>query len=164
MASLLSAPALKKTKLLFAITSPDLCNAPIDDIQRSLNDQAAAIMAKNKIPTVDLYKAITKKCGAGEHHCQRIFWLGCVLTRMALCCSAAGGVLRDEGMLVRTAPPLAVPVLLACPWNHPHPSLWFCRQLPALRRQRRRGLQLAHQQHARARHRQAAVACGPKAW
>ena len=65
MASLLSAPALKKTKLLFAITSPDLCNAPIDDIQRSLNDQAAAIMAKNKIPTVDLYKAITNKCGAG---------------------------------------------------------------------------------------------------
>ena len=111
MASLLSAPALKKTKLLFAITSPDLCNAPIDDIQRSLNDQAAAIMAKNKIPTVDLYKAITNKCGAGEHHCQRIFWLGCVLTRMALCCSAAGGVLRDEGMLVRTAPPLAVPAL-----------------------------------------------------
>ena len=58
MASLLSAPALKKTKLLFAITSPDLCNAPIDDIQRSLNDQAAAIMAKNKIPTVDLCKMV----------------------------------------------------------------------------------------------------------
>eukprot|EP01045_Picozoa_sp_COSAG04_P005939 COSAG04_NODE_284_length_18146_cov_3.266789_8_plen_131_part_00 len=69
VASLLAAPALKKTKLLFAITSPDLCNAPIDDIQRSLNDQAAAIMAKNKIPTVDLYKAITTKCGAGEHDC-----------------------------------------------------------------------------------------------
>ena len=64
VAGLLAAPALKKTKLLFAITSPDLCNAPIDHIQAELNAQAAAIMAKNKIPIVDLYKAITTKCGA----------------------------------------------------------------------------------------------------
>ena len=37
-----------KTKLLFAITSPDLCNKPIDDIQVALNAQAVAIMAENK--------------------------------------------------------------------------------------------------------------------
>lgn len=58
-----AAPALQKTKLLFAITSPDLCDSGIDDIQRDLNKQAAAIMAKHGIPTVDLYKAITAKCG-----------------------------------------------------------------------------------------------------
>jgi hypothetical protein len=39
VASLQSAPALKKTKLLFAITSPEICNKPIDDIQRALNAQ-----------------------------------------------------------------------------------------------------------------------------
>ena len=59
-----SAPQLKNTKLLFAITSPDLCNAPIDHIQQGLNAQAAAIMKQKGIPTVDLYKAITGKCGA----------------------------------------------------------------------------------------------------
>lgn len=52
VASLLASPALKSTKLLFAITSPDLCNAPIDHIQAQLNAQAAAIMEKNNIPTV----------------------------------------------------------------------------------------------------------------
>ena len=64
VASLQQAPALKNTKLLFAITSPDICNKPIDDIQRALNAQAVAIMAEAKIPTVDLYAAITGKCGA----------------------------------------------------------------------------------------------------
>lgn len=59
-----TAPALANTKLLFAITSPDLCNAAIDTIQVSLNKQAAAVMARHKIPTVDLYAAITKECGA----------------------------------------------------------------------------------------------------
>jgi acyl-CoA thioesterase-1 len=52
-----------KTKLLFAITSPDLCNKPIDDIQVQLNSQAVAIMKDAGIPTVDLYHAITGKCG-----------------------------------------------------------------------------------------------------
>jgi hypothetical protein len=58
-----SAPALAKTKLLFAITSPDICNAPIDAIQVELNAQAKVIMAKAGIPTVDLYAAITGECG-----------------------------------------------------------------------------------------------------
>ena len=62
--ALKASPALKNTKLLFAITSPDLCNAPLDDIQQTLNAQAAAIMAQQGIPTVDLYSAITTKCGA----------------------------------------------------------------------------------------------------
>ena len=61
--SLQKAPQLQKTKLLFAVTSPDLCNAPIDAIQCELNAQAKAIMAKAGIPIVDLYAAITGKCG-----------------------------------------------------------------------------------------------------
>jgi len=68
VAFLQAAPALKSTKLVFAITSPDLCNKPIDDIQVSLNAQAVAIMAKHDIPTIDLYKAITGKCGAVPQH------------------------------------------------------------------------------------------------
>ena len=52
-----------KTKLLFAITSPDLCNADIDAIQVDLNKQAISIMAEANVPTVDLYSAITSKCG-----------------------------------------------------------------------------------------------------
>ena len=51
------------TKLLFAITSPDLCNAAVDGIQADLNKQAVEIMKTAGIPTVDLYKAITTKCG-----------------------------------------------------------------------------------------------------
>ena len=58
-----SAPALAQTKLLFAITSPDLCNEAIDTLQVGLNKQAAAIMQKHGIPIVDLYAAITQKCG-----------------------------------------------------------------------------------------------------
>lgn len=62
--SLMDAPALKHSKLIFAITSPDLCNARIDAIQVALNEQAKDIMAKHHIPTVDLYAAITGECGA----------------------------------------------------------------------------------------------------
>lgn len=52
-----------KTKLLFAITSPMLCNKAIDNIQVELNTQAATLMAAEGIPTVDLHSAITTKCG-----------------------------------------------------------------------------------------------------
>eukprot|EP00040_Diaphanoeca_grandis_P023947 m.130961 g.130961 ORF g.130961 m.130961 type:complete len:471 (-) comp29514_c0_seq3:124-1536(-) len=61
--SLKAAPALANTKLLFAITSPDICNSPIDAIQVELNTQAKIIMDKAGIPTVDLYAVITGKCG-----------------------------------------------------------------------------------------------------
>lgn len=52
-----------KTKLLFAITSPMLCNAQIDSIVLELNAQAATLMAAESIPTVNLHTAITTKCG-----------------------------------------------------------------------------------------------------
>ncbi len=56
-------PALAKTKLLFAITTPDMCNVGINDIQKELNAQAIEIMHKAGIPTVDLYAAVTGECG-----------------------------------------------------------------------------------------------------
>jgi len=56
-------PALAKTKLLFGITTPMLCNNATDAIQVGLNTQAAAIMKDAGIPTVDLYAAIVGKCG-----------------------------------------------------------------------------------------------------
>jgi hypothetical protein len=52
-------------KLIFGITSPMLCNATIDrTISQELNPAAAAIMEEAGIKTVDLYEAVTGKCGA----------------------------------------------------------------------------------------------------
>ena len=64
VAFLEAAPALAQTKLLFAITTPMLCNADIDAIQVDLNGQAQAIMQAAGIPTVDLHAAVVGKCGA----------------------------------------------------------------------------------------------------
>jgi hypothetical protein len=83
-----------KTKLLFAITSPDLCNKPIDDIQVQLNAQAATLMAAEGIPTVDLYKAITGKiffwlpsfaCGFCTQACCFFFFFFFFFCGMWLC-------------------------------------------------------------------------------
>ena len=52
-------PLLSSSQRLFSSATQ-----PIDDIQVGLNKQAVAIMAKNGIPTIDLYKAITGECGA----------------------------------------------------------------------------------------------------
>jgi len=58
-----TAPALAKTKLLFAITTPDMCDVPTNDLVEQLNKQAQQIMAAAGIPIVDLYGAITGECG-----------------------------------------------------------------------------------------------------
>eukprot|EP00051_Salpingoeca_urceolata_P023092 m.387898 g.387898 ORF g.387898 m.387898 type:complete len:336 (-) comp20066_c18_seq4:26-1033(-) len=50
-------------KLLFAITSPMLCDAHINAIDVQNNEQAVAIMKANDIPTVDLYQPIIDECG-----------------------------------------------------------------------------------------------------
>ena len=52
-----------QAKLLFALTSPMLCSAATDATVVKLNAQAAAIMAKAKVPTISLHDAITGKCG-----------------------------------------------------------------------------------------------------
>lgn len=52
------------SKLLFALTTPMLCNATIDNvIENTLNTAATQIMQSNNIPFIDLHKAITDKCG-----------------------------------------------------------------------------------------------------
>jgi hypothetical protein len=53
------------TQLIFGLTSPMLCNATIDrSIAGLLNPAAAAIMRSRGVATVDLYAAVTERCGA----------------------------------------------------------------------------------------------------
>ena len=52
-----------QAKLLFALTSAYLCNATQDGCVVTLNNQAAAIMAKYSIPTINIHDAIVNKCG-----------------------------------------------------------------------------------------------------
>eukprot|EP00928_Gymnodinium_smaydae_P000366 TRINITY_DN10141_c0_g1_i1.p1 TRINITY_DN10141_c0_g1~~TRINITY_DN10141_c0_g1_i1.p1 ORF type:complete len:354 (-),score=45.45 TRINITY_DN10141_c0_g1_i1:186-1193(-) len=50
-------------KVLFALTTPDLCNADIDQIVVTLNQQAISIAKDAGVPILDLYAPIVKKCG-----------------------------------------------------------------------------------------------------
>jgi len=52
------------SKLLFGLTSPEMCNARQDAVVRKLNTLAATLMEKEGIPTVDLHAAVVQKCGA----------------------------------------------------------------------------------------------------
>lgn len=52
-----------KVKLLFALTSPMLCNVNADGNVQSLNNVALSIMQKYKIPVLDVHKSIVNKCG-----------------------------------------------------------------------------------------------------
>merc|ERR1712039_253676 len=52
-----------QAKLLFALTSPSLCSAAGDGSVVNLNNQAATIMNKYKIPTINLHNAVVGECG-----------------------------------------------------------------------------------------------------
>jgi len=53
-----------RAPLVFGVTSPMLCNATIDAvISATLNPAARLIAAELRLPTVDLYKAVTDACG-----------------------------------------------------------------------------------------------------
>ena len=52
-----------QAKLLYALTSPSMCDAKGDGCVVNLNHQAAAIMAKYDIPTIDIHEAIVGQCG-----------------------------------------------------------------------------------------------------
>lgn len=65
-----------QAKLLFAATTAYMCSSQQDGCVVNLNNQAAAIMARHNIPTVNLHDAITGECGAvpnatcfGTPHC-----------------------------------------------------------------------------------------------
>ena len=51
-------------KLLFGLTSPEMCDAATDAVVVGLNAQAKALMISLDIPTVDLHAAVVGKCGA----------------------------------------------------------------------------------------------------
>lgn len=55
--------AQPQAKLLFALTSAFMCSATSDGCVVNLNNQAAAIMAKHNIPTINLHDAIVGQCG-----------------------------------------------------------------------------------------------------
>ena len=52
-----------QAKLLFALTSPYMCAAKNDGCVINLNNQAAAIMAKHNITTINLHDSVISKCG-----------------------------------------------------------------------------------------------------
>lgn len=52
-----------QAKLLFALTSPYMCAAQNDGCVMNLNNQAAVIMAKYKIPTINLHDTVVAECG-----------------------------------------------------------------------------------------------------
>lgn len=55
----------KKASLVFAITTPFLCNATTDGIiANTLNVAAKSIMQGLGIPVIDLHTPIVEKCGA----------------------------------------------------------------------------------------------------
>jgi hypothetical protein len=64
MMGLVERAAKDGTQLLFALTSPMLCNATVDKIISShLNPSASALTTALGVPTVDLYAAVVQKCG-----------------------------------------------------------------------------------------------------
>lgn len=58
------AAMIPKTKVIFGLTTPELCSAATDAIVQHNNVEAAAIMSKHGIPMVDMHKALVDKCGA----------------------------------------------------------------------------------------------------
>lgn len=56
--------AQPRVKLLFGITTPEMCDKGLDDTVVSNNKDAAAIMAKHGVPAVDLHSPIVGQCGA----------------------------------------------------------------------------------------------------
>ena len=64
-----------------------MCSAPVDAVVVELNTQAAAIMKKYGIPTVDMHAAITGHCGPAPN-------MNCFNTTQCFCphCGGNGGV------------------------------------------------------------------------
>lgn len=56
-----------RTKLLFGITTPEMCDGSLDAVVRSNNLAATGIMRKHGVPTVDLHAAIVGQCGASPN-------------------------------------------------------------------------------------------------
>ena len=52
------------TRLVFGLTSPEMCDADLDATVRALNAQAQALMDASDVPTVDLHAAVVAACGA----------------------------------------------------------------------------------------------------
>lgn len=79
--------SLKNVKVLFGITTPEMCDAQLDAVVQANNKDALAIMQKHGVPTVDLHAAITGQCGPSPNK-------ACFGQKTCFCphCPQAGGV------------------------------------------------------------------------
>ena len=55
--------ATSNAKLVFAATTPYMCNATQNGCVLNLNNQAAAVMAARNIPVLKTYDSIVSQCG-----------------------------------------------------------------------------------------------------
>lgn len=53
----------KKTQLLFALTTPMLCDVTTDGNVMTLNAEAGKVMQRHGVPTVDTHTPLVKQCG-----------------------------------------------------------------------------------------------------
>lgn len=51
------------TKIVFGLTTPEMCDASKDAIVQSLNKQALGLMRSKSIPVVDAHAAVIQECG-----------------------------------------------------------------------------------------------------
>ena len=56
-------PATSRTRLVFALTSPMLCNVSADGNVVALNNAARKIMSRHGVPMLDNYSPIVQQCG-----------------------------------------------------------------------------------------------------
>lgn len=75
------------TKVVFGITTPEMCSADTDAVVRSNNKAAVAIMSKYSIPMVDMHQLIIDQCGPAPN-------MTCFGQSTCFCphCPQAGGV------------------------------------------------------------------------
>jgi hypothetical protein len=66
--------AQPQAKLLYALTTPQLCDPAGDGCAVTLNGQASQIMARHGIPTIDPHTAIVEQCGAPKSDPANACW------------------------------------------------------------------------------------------
>ena len=84
------AAANGRTALLFALTTPMVCNVTSDQAVARLNVQAAQVMGELGVPTVDLRTPILEKCGAAPQPT-------CFGVEQGFCPHCLGGNQTDGG-------------------------------------------------------------------
>ena len=109
-----------QAKLLFALTSPYMCAALNDGCVVNLNNQAAAIMAKYKIPTINLHDRVVEQCGPPPQK-------SCFNVSNCFCPHCSGGGAPGYTFITDK---VIVPALTALLPSRPSPSAAAARAAP----------------------------------